>query len=97
MLTDAQVNMAVGGIIKSRGSVDNSNFGLNNLRRIDNEPGAMFVKTDGVTIEYAGCAGQAVLQFQECKVIVARVLSLEKLDHLSFDRYSFCPDRWQTN
>ncbi len=41
-------------------------FDLANLRRIDNQPGAIFITTDQATIEYAkraGQTGQAVLQY----------------------------------
>jgi hypothetical protein len=66
MLTDEEIQMAVSGI-KANGSVNNYNFKLDNLRRIDKQPGAMFIKINEATIEYAKRAGQAVLQYQEYK------------------------------
>ncbi len=66
MLTDEEIQIAVSGI-KSNGTVNNHGFGLDNLRRIDNKPGAMFITTDRATIEYAKRAGQAVLQYQQYK------------------------------
>lgn len=66
MLTDEEIQMAV-GVIKSNGAVNHGGDGLEKLRRIDDQPGAMFVKTDKATIEYAMRAGQAVLQYQEYK------------------------------
>ncbi len=64
MLTDEEILTAVAGI-KSHGAVNHGNDGLDKLRGIDNQPGAMFIPTDQVTIEYAKRAGQAVLQYRE--------------------------------
>ena len=64
MLTDKEIQMAVAAI-KSHGAVNHGSDGLDKLRRIDNQPGVMFTKTDQATIEYAKRAGQAVLQYQQ--------------------------------
>ncbi|MDQ3063403.1 MAG: hypothetical protein M3R14_11185 [Acidobacteriota bacterium] len=64
MLTDEEILTAVAGI-KSHGAVNHGNDGLDKLRGIDNQPGAMFIPTDQATIEYAKRAGQAVLQYRE--------------------------------
>ncbi len=64
MLTDKEIQMAVTAI-ESHGTVNHGSDGLDKLRRIDSQPGAMFIPTDQATIEYAKRAGQAVLQYQE--------------------------------
>jgi hypothetical protein len=64
MLTDEEIQTAVAGI-KSHGAVNHGDDGLDKLRAIDNQPGAMFIPTDQATIEYAKRAGQAVLQYRE--------------------------------
>ncbi|MDQ3747866.1 MAG: hypothetical protein M3367_02455 [Acidobacteriota bacterium] len=64
MLTDKEIQIVVTAI-ESHGAVNHGSDGLDKLRRIDNEPGAMFIATDQATIEYAKRAGQAVLQYQE--------------------------------
>lgn len=66
MLTDEEIKMAVSAI-KAHGSVNHSGETLDKLRRIDNQPGWMFVTTDKASIEYAKRAAQAVLQFQNYK------------------------------
>lgn len=66
MLTDEEIRMAVSAI-KAHGSVNHGGDSLDKLRRIDNQPGWMFVKTDKATIEYAKRAAQAVLQYQSYK------------------------------
>ena len=64
MLTDEEIQTAVAGI-RSHGAVNHGDDGLDKLRAIDNQPGAMFIPTDQATIEYAKRAGQAVLQYRE--------------------------------
>lgn len=67
MLTDQEIALAVGGMNAVGWTTNDTGFNLANLQKEDAKPGAMAVKTNQTIIERAKRAGQAVLQFRECK------------------------------
>ena len=67
MLTDQEIETAVGAMNAVGWTTKDGGFSLANLRAEDAKPGAMVVKTNQAVIERAKRAGQAVLQYQEYK------------------------------
>lgn len=67
MLTDEEIETAVGAMNAVGWTTKDSGFDLASLRAEDAKPGAMVVKTNQSVIERAKRAGQAVLQYQEYK------------------------------
>ena len=67
ILTDGEIQQAVGAMRDNKLKAEFEGFNINNLRRYDAQPGPMFLDVDKGTIESAKRAGQAVLQYQEDK------------------------------
>lgn len=67
ILTKEEIAMAVQAMKNTGWTATDGGFSLSNLRRVDAQPGAMFVRTNEATIEKAKRAGQAVLQYREYK------------------------------
>lgn len=64
MLTDAEIRAAA-DMVAAKFPVHNTNFGLDNLHKLDALAGAMTLTTNRATIEYAVRAGQAMLQYRD--------------------------------
>jgi hypothetical protein len=65
ILTDGEIQQAVGAMRDNKLKTVFDGFNIDNLRRYDAQPGAMFLDADRAAIESAKRAGQAVLQYQE--------------------------------